>query len=199
MHPAIATTGAREHDEGKVPGLRAQISAAHTILLRQHLVARIAHHRIGGFGVQFRMLEHGDLGDAGEGARLAPGKILQAPEIGHGFDAQYGCGIVALFLDQFADFGRGPARQFCHRRDDGFIHDVGFDLVVACFWRWRIPPIALLHGRDGWRCCYRRRCTAGELCIYRLGQQKSGPEGGRDRVHHSSFSIRIRREMATGP
>jgi hypothetical protein len=102
------------------------------------------------------MGQHGDLGDAGKGAGLAPRKILQAPEIGDRIDGQHGRGIVALLLDQLRIFG---GVQVASSAIGGMAAlSIRIGLLLLCFGRRLIPPIAARLAIVAPVDCGRRSC-----------------------------------------
>lgn len=134
------------------------------------------------------MLQHRKLRDASERPRLASRKVLQPPEIGNGVDGQHGRGIIALLLDQLADPGRRPCREFRHRRDGRFFETV----LIGRPWLGglrlrRIPPVTLLQAVG-----------------LRLSDGRDGQSGKRGRQEesqpvHRTRSMRVSRAIATGP
>src|SRR3546814_7814656 len=81
LHPAIATGIPREHDERELACVGAEIPAANRFLLGTHRRARVADDRVGGLGIEFGVLEQGDLSHACERTCLAPREVLQPPEV----------------------------------------------------------------------------------------------------------------------
>src|SRR3546814_1788004 len=80
LHPAIATGIPREHDERERACVGAEIPAANRFLLGTHRRARVADDRVGGLGIEFGVLEQGDLSHACERTCLAPREVLQRSE-----------------------------------------------------------------------------------------------------------------------
>src|SRR3546814_16701587 len=104
----------------------------------------MSYYRVGRLRMEFGILQHRDLGDAGERPRLAPREILEPPEVCDGFHRQHGRGIVTLFLDKLADLRRSPGRELRHGWDDGLHERVGFGLVLRLRLGRFVPPVTLL-------------------------------------------------------
>src|SRR3546814_18367722 len=116
LHPAIATGIPREHDERELACVGAEIPAANRFLLGTHRRARVADDRVGGLGIELRVLEPGDLHHACERTCLAPRGVLPPPELRARVAGEHVRGLVALLLDQLADYGRRPLRPIRPRR-----------------------------------------------------------------------------------
>src|SRR3546814_17517819 len=103
LHPAIATGIPREHDERELACVGAEIPAANRFLLGTHRRARVADDRVGGLGLEFGVLEQGDLSHACERTCLAPPDVLQPPEVRDPVDGDPRPGTVALLLEQLRE------------------------------------------------------------------------------------------------